>query len=236
MRIVWLFLVIFLSLSGCSSSTDPIVQDADLPGDIGDVVGDDVSFADRRADSTDIGLVDLEEAATDAMEVDVDDGQGDDACSPECDVKECGDDGCGGLCGACVGQDACIAGACICQPQCQDKNCGADGCDGSCGASVGEQTGCVDGLCACIPACDDGQCGEDGCGGLCPLCTVGSLCEQGYCALCDGPLEFADPGLAEAIGDALGTSPDDIDYADAIELEGFQANAKGIVTLGHQVR
>ncbi|MBM4356391.1 MAG: hypothetical protein FJ109_21790, partial [Deltaproteobacteria bacterium] len=34
-----------------------------------------------------------------------------DACKPSCDGLQCGDDGCGGTCGACSGaQDQCLAG------------------------------------------------------------------------------------------------------------------------------
>ncbi|MBT9555876.1 MAG: hypothetical protein IV100_07605 [Myxococcales bacterium] len=54
-------------------------------------------------------------------------------CVPSCDAAECGDDGCGGSCGECDGQDACVSGECVCQPSCTDKVCGTDGCGGPCG-------------------------------------------------------------------------------------------------------
>ncbi len=38
------------------------------------------------------------------------------ACTPACDSKICGDDGCGGLCGTCDGGRVCDQGACVCDP------------------------------------------------------------------------------------------------------------------------
>jgi len=43
-------------------------------------------------------------------------------CQPECDGKECGDDGCGGTCGSCAGQDACVGGLCVCQAACGEDS------------------------------------------------------------------------------------------------------------------
>jgi laminin alpha 3/5 len=40
-------------------------------------------------------------------------------CLPSCGQKECGDDGCGGVCGACDVDQLCVAGECkanVCQP------------------------------------------------------------------------------------------------------------------------
>jgi hypothetical protein len=65
-----------------------------------------------------------------------------DAPDPACAGKECGDDGCGGMCGTCSGQAICVAGLCQCQPICEGKQCGDDGCGGDCGACpLGE--GCI---------------------------------------------------------------------------------------------
>ena len=36
------------------------------------------------------------------------------ACFPECTVKECGDDGCGGICGQCGWGSECGNGQCVC--------------------------------------------------------------------------------------------------------------------------
>ena len=87
----------------------------------------------------------IEVAETDSSDLDIQ--EVDDVCIPDCDKKECGDDGCGGFCGECTGlQDQCVDGLCLCQPDCEGKDCGDDGCGGSCGE-------CPDPL-----TCDDGQC------------------------------------------------------------------------------
>src|SRR3989344_4592183 len=82
-------------------------------------------------------------------------------CVPDCATKTCGDDGCGGSCGAC------------CTPDCKDKTCGSDGCGGSCGNCTGTAT-CHAGACCtpgssgcCTPNCEGKTCGDDGCGGSC---------------------------------------------------------------------
>src|SRR5205823_2420258 len=58
-------------------------------------------------------------------------------CVPQCDGKFCGDDTCGGTCGACPPGSACNAASrCVaspCVPQCGGRQCGSDGCGGSCG-------------------------------------------------------------------------------------------------------
>ena len=46
-------------------------------------------------------------------------------CTPNCATRKCGDDGCGGTCGACLAASACVNGAC--QPGCRE---GAASCEG----------------------------------------------------------------------------------------------------------
>jgi formylglycine-generating enzyme len=70
-------------------------------------------------------------------------------CQPQCQQKECGDDGCGGSCGSCGEDETCMDGACA--PKCGD---------GMCQDSDGES-------CESCPA----DCG--GCPGLCePACSL----------------------------------------------------------------
>jgi hypothetical protein len=76
-------------------------------------------------------------------------------CVPNCDGKECGNDGCGGVCGECSGQDACNNGICICQPSCDGMECGDDGCGDDCGP-------CQDGSYCDNHQCKVGQCGGSG--------------------------------------------------------------------------
>lgn len=114
---------------------------------------------------------------------------GDAACTPNCDNKQCGDNGCGGSCGGCAGVGATCGtdGICqACQPQCDDKECGHDGCGGSCGSCsghVGRPSCSAAGLCVgvCTPDCTDSECGPDGCGNLCGTCGAGLVCFMHHC-------------------------------------------------------
>jgi hypothetical protein len=130
-------------------------------------------------------------------------------CTPNCNGKTCGDDGCGGTCGTCPGaQDVCQNGHCICVPQCAPANaCGANGCNGSCGTCAGSTcqdttlttNECRGGVCTPVQtSCGAGQrCFENAC---CtpeppPMCITrdvpdgcGGLNRRncaGFC--CDGP-------------------------------------------------
>lgn len=68
-------------------------------------------------------------------------------CTPKCDGKSCGDDGCGGLCGECKSGEICGGANCI----------------------------VVNGI--CTPKCEGKKCGDNGCGGVCGTCAAGSSCE-----------------------------------------------------------
>ncbi len=105
-------------------------------------------------------------------------------CAPKCLGKECGDDGCGGICGECDAGFSCSPkGACECVPACEGKQCGADGCGGDCGYCLPPATCQPDNQCACIPSCGGKQCGEDGCGGSCGQCPPLNQCQpDGTCA------------------------------------------------------
>jgi formylglycine-generating enzyme required for sulfatase activity len=61
------------------------------------------------------------------------DGETTDTCTPNCDGKDCGDDGCGGSCGGCTKcGEKCLQGECLYAP-CIGRECGPDGCGGLCG-------------------------------------------------------------------------------------------------------
>jgi len=71
------------------------------------------------------------------------------ACTPDCSGnKGCDDDdGCGGKCGFCTGNNTCTNNTCVCTPNCASSNaCGDDGCGGSCGQ------------CSAPWTCDGAQC------------------------------------------------------------------------------
>ncbi len=98
------------------------------------------------------------------------------ACTPDCSGKRCGDDGCGGTCGACPTGETCVENACVaknaCTPNCEGRVCGDNGCGGVCGyCGAGQQ--CNDGSCVadCQPRCTvngaQKACGDDSCGGKC---------------------------------------------------------------------
>ena len=80
---------------------------------------------------------------------------GDLPCVPNCTLKQCGADGCGGTCGACPQDEYCSdKGECFpngCEPDCEGKQCGDNGCGGSCGG-CGENFECNgSGQCECGP-------------------------------------------------------------------------------------
>jgi hypothetical protein len=88
-------------------------------------------------------------------------------CTPACEGKQCGDDGCGGSCGQCTGwSEVCDDHQCVCRADCEGKFCGDNGCGGSCGSCCPGVI-CVDGHCPCMPVCNGRECGPDGCGGFC---------------------------------------------------------------------
>ncbi len=82
-------------------------------------------------------------------------------CEPACDGKTCGDDGCGGVCGACADDDRCIDGTC--RNDCVDCVADALGCEGD------VATRCIQGIDDCNTIdrvdcaasdqlCEDGAC------------------------------------------------------------------------------
>ena len=129
-------------------------------------------------------------------------------CAPDCEGKDCGDDGCGGSCGKCPENTECggnglceclydeCAEACCeeeevcfeddcCLPDCEGSSCGSDGCGGSCG-ECGEFSECSEeGSCVCLfeecleVCCDDGRvCFEDAC---CLADCEGKVCGDDGC-------------------------------------------------------
>ena len=118
-----------------------------------------------------------------------------DVCSPRCDGRVCGDDGCGGSCGACPGpQDRCVEGRCECEPACGPNRCGPDGCGGACPLV------CADAFAELDP-CELAECGPDG---ACrrertpppDCCLATAECSDGdpetvdTCAVPGGPCSF----------------------------------------------
>jgi len=119
-------------------------QDAPLPQDTSTSPPDTQDTHSSAPDTTqDVPFSDAEAADTPSTP-DVS------TCVPSCQAKSCGDDGCGGSCGACPAGQACGGGQCGCTPDCAGKTCGDDGCGGSCGS-------CDDANPCTIDACDEAQ-------------------------------------------------------------------------------
>ena len=109
-------------------------------------------------------------------------------CTPECNGKVCGPDGCGSTCPpGCSAGETCneTTGQCeACTPQCDGKCCGPDGCGETCvdncsdtGRTCNSQTCECEGVCQ--PNCQGRECGPDGCGSTCPPgCGAGDQCNE----------------------------------------------------------
>jgi hypothetical protein len=134
-------------------------------------------------------------------------------CTPDCAGKDCGPDGCGGVCGTCYGDDVCDDTGWCCWPNCSFNDCGDDGCGGSCGTCPGGET-CDFGTCTtdgCVADCFGRQCGDDGCGGSCGNCAADQTCASvGVCfgGGCTGDCAgraCGDDGCGESCGQCTGT-------------------------------
>jgi len=121
-------------------------------------------------------------------------------CEPQCDGKECGDDGCYGSCGDCPPGFGCNADF-----QCEEGFCDWEGeipdCYGNCGPEIwvgdgicddGGDFGGIDFNCEefawdggdcepCVATCEGKACGDDGCGGSCGGCPEGLFCAGYQC-------------------------------------------------------
>ncbi len=199
---VVLFAVGFLGM-GCQGSSGPTMDLANPGEDLRDadgikdgVIQDADDQSERDFSLTDTVPPDLLDPFDTLTELD--------ACLPACDGKECGDDGCGEICGKCTDGKACQLGKCVCKANdykacCDQAVCWFDSC-GTKGDKVADcQYGCKveyeTAVCeSCIPNCSGKQCGEDGCGKDCGLCPAGA---------CDG-LVWVQPKTCEA-GVCVGT-------------------------------
>ncbi|MBM4395197.1 MAG: hypothetical protein FJ087_05860 [Deltaproteobacteria bacterium] len=114
------------------------------------------------------------------------------SCTPACDGRQCGPDGCGGQCGTCKPGRTCTeAGACVCTPHamsacCSLGRCWFDGCGQVESAIEPCPYGCADDKCKtqCLPSCSGKQCGPDGCGGQCGTCKPGRTCTAAGACVC----------------------------------------------------
>ena len=68
-------------------------------------------------------------------------------CATDCADSQCGDDGCGSVCGECPMGWECDSKKCKCIAACQNKECGPDNCGGSCGNCPSLEICGIDGNC-----------------------------------------------------------------------------------------
>jgi len=185
--------------------TDEFDFGGDEPEDVGDVDVPEEELPEVAEPPPDVPeeLPDVVEPpdtpdAPDVEDVqpDVPDTKPDNSCTPVCAGKECGSDGCDGVCGYCAYGQVCDPdGKCvadICPTQCTVEvegeivplECGPDNCGGFCGYCVVEGTVCgEDGFCyagECDADCKNKDCGPDGCGGSCGFCQFGELCSEDF--------------------------------------------------------
>jgi hypothetical protein len=148
------------------------------PADCGNCCGDDTCAADESCTTcpADCGCT-----GTDACNAET---QACEACVPQCNGRECGDNGCGATCGDCANGVACDNGVCdvACMPQCDGRACGADGCGATCGDCANGQICGADGQCDAPPArCGDQMCGDGEDCANCPA-DCGVCCGDGQCS------------------------------------------------------
>jgi hypothetical protein len=101
-------------------------------------------------------------------------------CDPNCEGKQCGDDGCGNSCGDCSTGETCDEGT----GQCEQDLCLNVAC-GSCETCNPETGQCESSGTCCSSDADCGDCESCQSGGTCvSKCTEAQMCENGECKDC----------------------------------------------------
>lgn len=139
---------------GIATCFDDCSSDIDLDGTI--------DCADTCIDADGDGYGSAGGAGDTCLGTDCDDN---DPTLPQCENKQCGDNGCGGVCGECGPSSVCnTAFECECVPVCDGKTCGDDGCGGSCGScAVGEICDSLVWECCTADSDSDGVCDANDC-------------------------------------------------------------------------
>lgn len=187
---------------GLSSDTTPAETSDTTPADPADS-GDTGQTGDTTptdpADTGDTVPADPSDTG-DTSTTPTDPADSDGQCEPQCGGKECGSDGCGGLCGQCPATHTCnfTTNVCVCNnPQCDNITCGNDdGCGGICNCSGNFKCNTGTNLCECEPNCDGKQCGDDGCGGSCGECAGDETCTAAQ--ICKGCTKVTLSPVAES--------------------------------------
>lgn len=125
-------------------------------------------------------------------------------CTPNCEGKECGPDGCGGTCGSCVAAaPECKDGLCVtvCTPKCDGLACGPDGCGDVCGTCPGETVCGLDQK-SCRQAATDAVCLKVDSTGCCQGVSKNAWC------MTDGTVEaFGDCAVFAKYAAMIGEVP-----------------------------
>ena len=204
-----LFVPVFLALAGCGGSGGEGTQ----PDDTGLAADLDVQTPEQGVGTDTVPVLDKGLSAESGPDIWLDvAGEAAmnetmaEACIPNCSEVECGEDGCGDVCGYCLYGFLCKAGVCIefCVPDCEGKACGDDGCGGWCADCEENETCAPDFTCvlkSCEPKCDLNLCGPDGCGGSCGSCGEGFVCLGGQCVVDTNCYDITAEGICQ--GDQL---------------------------------
>ena len=169
---VWVVILAVAVLTACGGTRSKDPEDVAV-GDLLDVPVGELPAGDSGLRPKDGG------AETAAVDSEGSDSGTPDVCTPHCEGKECGDDGCGGSCGDCAVGYECVAGAC------EESECVPD----------------------CIVVEDDeeylSECGTpDGCGGTCDECEPDDVCalaDYAEIGICFNPDEVC-PEVCESEG------------------------------------
>ena len=141
-------------------------------------------------------------------------------CAPKCDGLDCGDDGCGGTCGACAIGFLCVAQVCEadCPAWCSGRDCGPAAPEGECDCgSCEDENPCTadicldDGTCKWVPLygeCDDG----DG-------CTTDDHCSVKTCVGTVTSCDDGDPCTADSCDPSTGLCLFDVAGAQGLECD-----------------
>ena len=118
------------------------------------------------------------------------------ACTQNCIGKECGPDGCGGVCGTCAANQMCNpAGHCTGQPNCHNNNTGCDLCGATTGCSCPTGYTCKNNVCLSQLSC---KCVNQAVSSSYDVCqnprgtAFNTCCTQGSETCCSGACQ-ADP-------------------------------------------
>lgn len=156
-----------------------------------DILTDEMAEAPEIADGSDLATLDSGDVdLTEAVDL---------VCQPQCEDKDCGEDGCDGTCGACEAGYDCSDNICVgdCVWLCDDFDCGTAGLADECGCGTcdeGYECETAAGTCTadCPALCGTKECGQ---AGLSQECNCGTCSDNYDCAIESGMCAADCPAL-----------------------------------------